>query len=518
MQCPKCQTPINEGSAFCDSCGTNLNAPTDPMLGRTLLNQYVVKRKLGEGGFGAVYEAEQPSMGRKVAIKTLHKHLTHDPKMVVRFRREGLAASKLQHPSSVKMFNLGETEDGVLWIAMEFLEGETLDARIRKRGPLSEQEMIELFGPVCEALSEAHQKGIIHRDLKPENIMLVPFLDKIVPKVLDFGISKLLEEGGGATQTGVVSGTPAYMPPEQWQGLTHTDARSDVYALGLIAYQALSARLPFEANTAPAWMQKHIMEPPMDLMQAVKHPVSANVHAAIMKALQKEPKDRFASMMEFKQALESRAAPAPAMLGAPPQLTPTAAPSPALAAAPAVTFAPAGGPKPPAPVPGALPQSTPQTTPLYANNGQVVLQINTYPQNAPTSPLGAPPKFMPHLTVAPERDSSWRLRNSLWILWTLTVVLNWVAFLVIGSRTQTKKWLIWGGVYAIPLLLAILSEPSSSHSYNEDTFSYQEGASSYSLATIMWIASIIHALVARGEYLRLLAAQEDAQRQTVGLR
>jgi uncharacterized protein len=341
MRCPQCGGEVSEGAAFCDHCGAKVDAQKkqDPLLGRTLLNQYIIRSKLGEGGFGAVYEADQPSMRRRVAIKTLHRHLIHNPQIVARFHREGMAASQLEHPYAVKMFNSGETDDGILWLAMEFLSGKTLEERIKEGGPLPPQEFVAIMSPVCEMLGEAHSKGIVHRDLKPDNIMLVPAPSgQIIPKVLDFGIAGLLESEGSATKSGVISGTPKYMSPEQWEGLKNTDARSDIYSLGIISYQCLSGQLPFHADSVPQWMQKHCFEEPPSLKDLThNHSIPTALVQAIMKSLQKKPAARFQTMLEmrdaFQQSLTAKE-PAPTLMHSMPPVMKAPAPLPPVLAAP----------------------------------------------------------------------------------------------------------------------------------------------------------------------------------------
>src|SRR5262249_16381466 len=157
--------PIEEQVKYCDSCGEKLpEKPADPLIGRKFLDEYLIEKKIGSGGFGAVYKATQSSMNRPVAIKVLHKNMSHQTQLVKRFHREGMAASKLDHPSAVKMYTSGETEDGYHWIAMEWLDGDSLDRRL-KQSALTVAELIEVFGPICEVLAEAHVKGIFHRDL-----------------------------------------------------------------------------------------------------------------------------------------------------------------------------------------------------------------------------------------------------------------------------------------------------------------------------------------------------------------
>jgi serine/threonine protein kinase len=415
MNCKQCSAPLSEGAVFCESCGAPATSkPQDTLIGRTLINQYIIRAKLGAGGFGAVYEAEQPSMSRKVAIKTLHKHLIHNAQIVARFHREGMAASRLDHPSSVKMFNSGETEDGTLWLAMEFLEGETLDKRIRGRGSLSPDALLEVFRPICEVLEEAHEKGITHRDLKPDNIMLLPRRGKELIKLLDFGIAGLLD-GGAMTQTGVVSGTPMYMPPEQWKGLKHTDARSDIYALGVILYQCLSGRLPFEADTAPGWMQKHCLEEPKELSNVN---CSEPLKAVIFKSLSKDPNHRPQSARELLTLLDA------AIRGEPPKINtqaPTleqARPQPAQP----TLLASAPPPNPPPPAPPVITPAPPASIPgwvkiggsIVALGGAVLLggMLNktspqaSSPQLAPTPQSTAtkePPKETP--SSVPQKDT-----------------------------------------------------------------------------------------------------------------
>jgi photosystem II stability/assembly factor-like uncharacterized protein/serine/threonine protein kinase len=307
MICPRCSALIEEQLTFCEKCGEKLpEEPADPLLGRVLLNEYLLTKKIGSGGFGAVYQATQTSMSRSVAIKVLHKHLSQQSQLVKRFHREGMAASKLDHPSAVKMHTSGETEDGYHWIAMEWLDGDSLDKRL-KGSALSILELNEILGPICDVLSEAHAKGIYHRDLKPENIVLTPYVGgKMLPKLLDFGIAGIANDRMTIAENSmIVSGTPAYMPPEQWQGLAFTDARTDIYALGVITYQCLSKKLPFRADTAPAWRQQHCEAQPQALALATQDQIlTPKLSAVILKALSKHPEDRYQTAQEFKEAFQ----------------------------------------------------------------------------------------------------------------------------------------------------------------------------------------------------------------------
>ncbi len=318
--------------------------PKDPFIGREILGgQFRVIQKIGTGGMGSVYKAEQPAMNRMVAIKILHPKLTGRKDLVSRFRREARAMSQLTHPNTVRVFMYGELEDdGSLYIVMELLEGRNLNQTVRKEGPLPVQRAIPILVQVCGALQEAHEMGIVHRDLKPENIFLsnqgglVDFA-----KVLDFGLAKVTERQmrpGSLilTQEGMVFGTPEFMSPEQAQGRT-LDARSDIYSLAVILYEALTGKLPFDAKTPMEYIQKHVIEPPIPLNERVPElRFASELQAVLGKALAKHPDQRYQKALEFADALRPlvyppQQAPAMAMPGAAPMMV---APAPQYAAPP----------------------------------------------------------------------------------------------------------------------------------------------------------------------------------------
>lgn len=307
MQCTGCHALLQTADLErCPYCQTPVAPPSDPLLGRILLNQYLIQKKLSQGTYGAVYEAQDLVIfKRPVAVKVLHRRYLDKPSVVQRFFHEALAAGRLEHPSAIKIYNVGSTEDGFPWIAMELLSGPNLEARLHSGWLLPCFELLKVFGPLCAVLSEAHAKGIIHRDLKPQNIMLVTLHSgEILPKVLDFGIAGVRDAPMGGHSL-IVSGTPAYMPPEQWKGLTFTDARSDLYALGTIAYQCLSGRLPFQAENAAAWMNQHCFHEPIDLEEAMSgRPLPRRLRDVVMRTLKKDPQERFQSIADFKIALE----------------------------------------------------------------------------------------------------------------------------------------------------------------------------------------------------------------------
>jgi eukaryotic-like serine/threonine-protein kinase len=322
--------------------------PKDPFIGRELLGgQFRVLEKIGTGGMGSVYKAEQPAMNRMVAIKILHPKLAGRKDLTSRFRREARAMSQLTHPNTVKVFMYGELEDdGSLYIVMEMLEGRNLNQTVRKEGPLPVERAIPILIQCCGALQEAHDLGIVHRDLKPENI----FLSKQggisdYPKVLDFGLAKVTErqmQPGSVilTQEGMVFGTPEFMSPEQAQGKT-LDARSDIYSLAVILYEVLTGKLPFTARTPMEYIQKHVTDPIIQLSDRVPdRKFAKGLDDVLARALQKNPDNRFQTAGEFGEALRpfggaaAQALPAvgPVTPSPSPELRPVSNRSPAVAA------------------------------------------------------------------------------------------------------------------------------------------------------------------------------------------
>lgn len=272
------------------------------MLGRWILDQFVITRRLGEGGMGAVYLAEQRAVGRHAVIKILHPWLSKDPLRVARFSTEARAVARLQNPHIVSIYNYGQMSDGTLFLAMEYLAGNTLADLMRAEGRLEPARAVGIATQCCEALSEAHRRGVIHRDLKPSNIMLVSRGGPDFVKLLDFGIAKL--EDADATQ-GSPIGTPRSMAPEQLQGRM-VDARTDIYALGLILYEMLSGQPPFVAETPAAWMHGHLHEIPRSLRDVAPDlRIPPALDACVMRALAKSPYHRQQSADQFAEELWS---------------------------------------------------------------------------------------------------------------------------------------------------------------------------------------------------------------------
>jgi len=284
--------------------------PRDRYIGREILDgQFRIIKKIGTGGMGSVYKAEQPDMNRMVAVKILHAKLKNRRDLVSRFRREARAMSHLTHPNTVKVFMYGELETGELYIVMEYLDGRNLNQIVRRQGPLPLERAIPVLVQVCGALQEAHDKGIVHRDLKPENIFLTTSGGMAdFAKVLDFGLAKVTERElrpGSImlTQEGMVFGTPEFMSPEQAQGI-QLDHRSDIYSLATILYEALTGKLPFDARTSMEFIQLHVTKPPIPLNERVEGKTfPEGLQAAIEKALAKEVDDRYETAADFAHAL-----------------------------------------------------------------------------------------------------------------------------------------------------------------------------------------------------------------------
>jgi len=264
--------------------------------GAVLAERYELMTKLGEGGFGAVYRARHRELGRPCAVKVLRApHL--GPDGAARFRREGINACLVQHPNALEVIDSGATDEGVAYLVMELLDGHTLEDEVRK-GWMSFARLAEVMAPVCDALAAAHDAGIVHRDIKPANIFLHRGPQGLVPKVLDFGIAKLvtaelLEQQ--ITVEGLIVGTPAYMAPERFTSTIY-DGRSDVYSVGILLHQLIAGALPFalsgeDAGDAMALAVKHQREAPVPLRQLEPDTPEA-LEALVLRALAKAPADR----------------------------------------------------------------------------------------------------------------------------------------------------------------------------------------------------------------------------------
>ncbi len=283
----------------------------DPLIGRVINDRFRIVSLIARGGMGKVYRAEQAPLGREVALKVLNPNYSgdSDPEFHKRFFLEASTCSKLTHPNTVTIFDYGRTDDDVYYIAMELLEGRTLHRLLRDDGPMSAPRAMHIARQVCRSLREAHGLGVIHRDLKPANIFLVMHGDeKDFVKVLDFGLVKDLDETGeDLTQTGLFMGSPKYMSPEQIRG-EKVDARADVYALGVILYEMLTGKVPFDRPNSVNILMAHVHEAPPPLRETYANAdAGPALEGIVMKALAKNPDDRFATMDEMLVALKEMA-------------------------------------------------------------------------------------------------------------------------------------------------------------------------------------------------------------------
>jgi serine/threonine protein kinase len=288
------------------------------LIGRTIAGKFVVEHLLGTGAMGAVYRARQVALEKTVAIKVLHGEHASDPTFAARFHREAKAASRLNHPNSMQVIDFGAEPDGLLYIAMEYLDGRSLHQVLREDWPLSAARIVDILMQTLAALAVAHDMGVVHRDLKPENVMVLRGTDddgrpKDVVKVCDFGIAKITdprayrgsaehESNPPVTTAGFLVGTPEYMSPEQGRG-ERLDPRSDLYSVGVILFELLTRRVPFQAENAIGIVLKHVTEEaprPSELA-----PVHPRLEAICIRALRKSSSDRYQNAREMRADLRA---------------------------------------------------------------------------------------------------------------------------------------------------------------------------------------------------------------------
>ena len=286
-----------------------MNAPQDTSLasrlGQALGDAYTIEGEIGRGGMGVVYRARDERLQRRVAIKVLPPELAFQDEIRQRFMREAQTAARLSHPNIVPIHGVDEG-GGLVYFVMGLVDGESLGARIKRRGQLPAEEVRRIMKETADALSAAHAFSVVHRDIKPDNILLEGTRGRVM--VTDFGIAKALSAAGsGATLTGagVAIGTPAYMSPEQAAGEREIDGRSDVYSLGIVAYQMVTGELPFQAPTVAGILMKQITEPAP--MVTLKRPdVPEDLALAISRCLEKDPENRWPTADALRRALETR--------------------------------------------------------------------------------------------------------------------------------------------------------------------------------------------------------------------
>jgi len=316
--CTTCKAKYDDGVSFCPTDGEVLEDDPSSIVGSVLDGQYKIENLLGKGGMGAVYLARHILLGDRVAIKILPPEVRNNADWLRRFRREGQAARRLRHANAVAVHDLRTAADGTIYMVMEYVEGQTLDAELKQRGRFTPAETFEVLEPIMSVLNTAHAMGVVHRDLKPENIMIGKPDNNGEPvvKLLDLGIAKMREiagvESSGTTEltmAGQVLGTPYYMSPEQWGELSRDgdfeiDGRADLYSLGLVAYQMITGKRPYSAVTLNALRQEHISVSPPPLSEKVPG-VSPAFSAAISQAISKDRDDRQSTAGELAAQLRA---------------------------------------------------------------------------------------------------------------------------------------------------------------------------------------------------------------------
>src|SRR6266567_934852 len=303
--CTICKSKYDDGVSFCPVDGEVLEDDPSSIVDTVLDGQYQIEALLGKGGMGAVYSARHILLGDRVAIKILPPEVRTNAEWLRRFRREGQAARRFRHPNAVTVYDLRTAADGTIYMVMEYIEGHTLDAEIKKRGRFTAPEALDTLEPILSVLDTAHSMGVVHRDLKPENIMIGKPAGngQQVIKLLDLGIAKMREIAGvdtggntALTMAGQVLGTPYYMSPEQWGEIPldenmEIDGRADIYSLGLVFYEMIAGRRCFSAATLHELRREHISTTPRPLHEVVPD-VPRRFSDAIVRATAKDRGDR----------------------------------------------------------------------------------------------------------------------------------------------------------------------------------------------------------------------------------
>ncbi len=310
--CLHCGYQDEKPFRFCPECGTKApeEGQTDALVGRTLSDKYRIVGEIGSGAMGTVYLAEHVGLKKKIALKVLHPDLRLSDEQLQRFQREGIAAGKFNHPNAIQIFDFGK-DGGTIYLAMEYVEGSNLHEYLDRKERLTVPTAVALGRQILSCLAEAHRHGIVHRDLKPDNVMVVPgSRGDVRVKVLDFGLSKLValrgnEQSTLVTQVGRILGTPRYMSPEQCGG-EETDARSDLYAVGLMLYEIVSGERPFrEESASDILLSRATQEAPSLAAQCPGLEAPAELDGFLTRALQRRREDRFQSADEMLSALEA---------------------------------------------------------------------------------------------------------------------------------------------------------------------------------------------------------------------
>jgi serine/threonine protein kinase len=304
--CPQCGSEYETTDRFCPKDGSPLRPKSgdDPLVGRVIADRYLVLAPLGEGGMGRVYLGEHVKMNRQCAIKVMNPSLVNDTESLQRFAREASNAARILHPNVAAVFDYGEM-DKIVYLVMEFVDGESLSTILAREGALEARRAIEIGRQIADGLQAAHELGIVHRDLKPDNVIVARTRSgKEVPKVVDFGIAKALSEApqDALTRSGLVIGTPEYMSPEQLLG-DPVDARADIYSLGCIVYQMLTGTAAFAGDTREQMIRRRLHEAPPHVRD-VDPNLPGRLDTLIVHMLARSPDDRLASAAEVRDQMD----------------------------------------------------------------------------------------------------------------------------------------------------------------------------------------------------------------------
>lgn len=316
--CSTCNEKFDDSISFCPNDGEVLEDDSGSLVGKALDGQYQIEALLGKGGMGAVYRARHVLLGDRVAIKVLPPEMRSNTEWLRRFQREGQAARRFRHPNAVTVYDLRTSSDGTIYLVMEYVEGNTLDVELRKRGKFTPAEAVAVLRPIMGVLNAAHAMGVVHRDLKPENIMIgKPSTGgEPVIKLLDLGIAKLRDVAGAEktgstnlTVAGQMLGTPYYMSPEQWGELPHDgnseiDGRADIYSLGCVLYEIIAAKRPFNGMTLAELRRQHVSITPEPLHRVAPN-VPESFSRVIARSIAKDRDQRQSTAGELEQELLS---------------------------------------------------------------------------------------------------------------------------------------------------------------------------------------------------------------------
>ncbi|MDD9969586.1 MAG: serine/threonine-protein kinase, partial [Myxococcales bacterium] len=311
-RCPHCDSRFRRDLSYCPIDGTPLATPEDPFLGLTIAGRYHVEEKLGEGGMGVVYRARHQVIGRDVALKFLYPDLCKNERQRKRFLGEARAANQIDHDHIIDISDYGETEDGLVYMVMEYLQGQPLSSEIES-GPLSVARSLRIAQQIALGLARAHELGVVHRDVKPANIYLVDRGDRDFVKLLDFGVARI-EQDLRITVQGTIIGTPEYIAPEQIRSAEATPA-TDMYALGCVLFEMLTGELPFDGNPT-ILLVKHVNEPPPQPSD-VKPGIPEEVDELVLKMIAKSPEHRHRDAYHLAEDLQQLLAQLPAQEHAP---------------------------------------------------------------------------------------------------------------------------------------------------------------------------------------------------------